>query len=314
VFEDVPPEISKWVGAWAFGAFTRRARQKVAVAGAFGVIRHYLGQDWLNRLEQNSITPELLSRHGKVSYRRLNFTVTIGETLFLLRNSPAFPEICRRLKTRDLRAAYYEMYVTRSFLDYGYQIYARPETGIKRDDFDFEAAKGSEHVNVEVTALEPKPFADGTLLNALQQKRAQLPDTAPAVIFVILPERWDNMSIDLNAHVELTAERFLVGTRRINAVMVGVQRHVDDRSDSAKGIYVFIVKRFLNKRPRIAAEGLTSMFVHGPSFSDAMAKSVRREVRLEISDLPSSDIKVTRDSEFYRWIDYLCDRSGFIDD
>jgi hypothetical protein len=33
-------------------------------------------------------------------------------------------------------------------------------------------------------------FAPETVKNALQQKRKQLPDTDPAIVFCILPESW----------------------------------------------------------------------------------------------------------------------------
>jgi hypothetical protein len=46
----------------------------------------------------------------------------LGETLFLLRKCAGFPDICRRLKDRDLRSAFYEALAARLMFEGGFEI------------------------------------------------------------------------------------------------------------------------------------------------------------------------------------------------
>ena len=100
----------------------------------------------------------------------------------------------------------------------------RPETGTKKADFDFTATLENLTVNVECTALEEKHFYDRTFSNALNTKRTQLPNNAPAVIFARIPQIWENSGIDLNRHIDEAAQVFLRGTQRVNAVCAVMQR------------------------------------------------------------------------------------------
>jgi len=108
----------------------------------------------------------------------------IGESIFDLRNAPGFVNLCERLKTRDLGATFFETYSARCFWRAGYDVSVRLTTFRKKEDFDFTAIRGNLTVNVECTALEEKPFYEKTFSNALNTKRTQLPNDAPAVIFV----------------------------------------------------------------------------------------------------------------------------------
>jgi hypothetical protein len=93
-------------------------------------------------------------RHGEgTSYERSMRIMFIGETLFLLRSQPGFMELCRRFQDRDFRSTFYELVAARSFLRSKFEIHAKPETGIKKLDFDFTAISRSGCVNAEVTAL-----------------------------------------------------------------------------------------------------------------------------------------------------------------
>ena len=62
------------------------------------------------------------------------------------------------MRGRDLRSTYYEMYAARMFFEGGYEVRAKPEVGIRREDFAFQASADGETVNVEVTALTAESF------------------------------------------------------------------------------------------------------------------------------------------------------------
>lgn len=63
----------------------------------------------------------------------------VGETLFALRSCVGFSEFCKRLKQRDFRATFYELFCAKLLLQEGFEIYGRPIFGIRGVDFDFHA-------------------------------------------------------------------------------------------------------------------------------------------------------------------------------
>jgi hypothetical protein len=227
--------------------------------------------------------------------------ILIGETLFLLRSSKSFSEICRRLKIRDLRSAYYEMLAAKTFYKNGFEIEMRPEIGQKREDFDFTAVRGKLKINVEVTALQEKEFYNATAINALRHKRTQLPDDKPAVIFCVIPPKWESIGKDLNEWTANVANGFLLSTRRINAVVFQVERHVDMSDDRTRGGFMLISKPFEHPNPRFPCN-LDSILRGGEA-------STGMQLMLEniIGDKQESEALALqlRTGEFYDWVDSL---------
>jgi hypothetical protein len=219
-----------------------------------------------------------------------------------------FPEFCRRLKDRDLRSAFFELYAAKFMFQGGYEIEARPETYVKQQDFDFQAIKGSEQINVEVTALAEKTATRKTIVNALNQKRKQIPDSAPAIIFVILPEEMTELQMDWDNFLsEITKEFFYgtkqsMGTRRINAAVFVGERHRQTKN-SDKGAFAFIHKSYFNSEARHQINDMNALF--GWSIkSDVLDKVMNESTQIEMAEIESETEKL-RNSEFYRWVDYL---------
>jgi hypothetical protein len=170
---------------------------------------------------------------GGIWYGHSGRVILIGETLFLMRSSPGFREFCRRMGGRDLRSTYFEVYAARMFLEGGYEVRARPEAGVRGEDFDFQAVREGETVNVEVTALTASEFSLQTVENALHQKRKQLPDTDPAMIFCVLPESW--FDTPMGVPLGKLTKRFFENTRRVAAVMYVIEKHTDFEKDGPVG-------------------------------------------------------------------------------
>ncbi|MFH1345222.1 MAG: hypothetical protein ABIL01_29060 [Pseudomonadota bacterium] len=211
--------------------------------------------------------------------------IIIGETLFLMRSAPGFDEFCRRLCGRDLRSTYFEVYAARMFFEGGYEVGARPEAGVRGEDFDFYATRNGETVNVEVTALTPETFSIQTVENALQHKRKQLPDTDPAVIFCILPESWSETPMGV-ALGNLT-KKFFVKTRRISAVVYVIEKHVEWEKDGKVGHLSMQHICLVNPNPRRPIGSL--------SFFNFDAWNVA----------PTAPPTQRRDNEFFQWADSL---------
>ena len=86
----------------------------------------------------------------------------VGESLFLLRNTTGFSEFCERWKKQDFRSTYYELVSARIFAQRGYNVKLTEPKGIKGDDFDFQASRGDELINAEVTALTAEEYSEST--------------------------------------------------------------------------------------------------------------------------------------------------------
>jgi hypothetical protein len=101
------------------------------------------------------------------------------------------------------------MLAAKAFFRAGFEIDMHPETGEKGKDFDFIAIRSKLIINVEVTALEEKEFYERTAINALRQKRRQLPNDKPAVIICVIPPEWEKIGKDLNEWTASVVHDFL---------------------------------------------------------------------------------------------------------
>jgi hypothetical protein len=229
---------------------------------------------------------------GGLWYGHSGRVILIGETLFLMRSTPGFPEFCRRMSGRDLRSTYFESYAARMFIEGGYQVFARPESGIRGRDFDFEAAREGKIVNVEVTALTQEAFASQTVKNALQQKRKQLPDTDSAIVFCILPESWWETS-GLGPILTQIVEKFFERTRRVTAVVFVIEKHFDLEREGRIGCLSIRHLCLLHPNPRRPIDSLAIFKDTWITGENSMNPPTQR-----------------RENEFFRWVDSIFANKG----
>jgi hypothetical protein len=224
----------------------------------------------------------------------------LGQSLFEMRSHPGFPEFCRRLKDRDLisQSVAFELIATERFCRSGFYLHARPEVGIKKEDFDFTAVRESVSINVEVTALTTDSFKENTVMNALNQKRQQLPADKPAIIFCNFPESWAGEGIDLNSALMRLANQFLRGTQRINAIVF--QTFKQYQRGEAGGL-ALIENAYPNPKPRIHTD-LDFLFKGGGVDSRQMDKAFEPSASNSTRD---SAYATLRTGEFHRWVDSM---------
>jgi hypothetical protein len=117
VFEDVPERLVRFVRDHLV-AETKTNRQLMYLEAAGGVIREYTGKavfddsdKFFNAVKVNEAGD--FSAHYPLNVLRL------ADTLFTLRLTPGFGEICKRFSGRDLRSTYFEAAVARRFVDRG---------------------------------------------------------------------------------------------------------------------------------------------------------------------------------------------------
>ncbi len=192
----------------------------------------YLGKNFTDEKTSDFLSIRKTTR-GTIWWGHMGRVIIIGESIFLMRSAPGFSEFCRRLSGRDLRSTYFEIYAARMFFEGGYEVGARPEVGVRGEDFDFYAVRNGETVNVEVTALTPGQFSSQNVQNALNHKRKQLPDTDPAIIFCILPESWSETA--MGPSLGRLTTQFFGSTRRVSAVVYVIEKHVEWEEDGKIG-------------------------------------------------------------------------------
>ncbi|MCP1833707.1 MULTISPECIES: hypothetical protein [Bradyrhizobium] len=283
MFDDVPKRLADYLRDAACD-FDRESFYWFAAAyiGLF-----YLGKN-LTKAETSDFLDLQRTSRGGIWHGYVGRVLLIGETLFLMRSCPGFSEFCRRMRGRDLRSTYYQMYAARMFLEGGYDVRAKPEVGIRREDFDFQAIADGETVNVEVTALTAESFPIQTIENALNHKRKQLPDTDASIIFCVLPESWattENLGPSLG---ELT-ERFFHRTRRVTAVVFVVEMHVSG-TDEPVGNFWIHHACLLHPNPRrpIRSFGFFANDAWEPTYV-----------------APDGSPTMRRESDFFRWVDSI---------
>jgi hypothetical protein len=292
MFENVPERLVRAVKA--LPASLREPSIRYAAPAGL-VIAEYL------RLVASSPNADSFFDHnprpdGSLSYEFIVRTTMIGSTLFLLRSQPAFPEFCRRFQGRDFRSTFFELAAARMFLRGDFQLRAQPETGIKREDFDFSAVGKDDTINVEVTALTAPAFSMRTVRNALGAKRQQLPDNAPAIIFCVHPESWFSIGPDVvSSGLRSAADQFFAGTKRVNAIAFMGEQHWDSTGDGSLGAL------FLTHLPVVnpsARHPISSLDFFLNVSTDSPRSIVARNSLLD-------EMTLLQNSEFHQWVDTL---------
>jgi hypothetical protein len=283
MFENVPQRLTDYLR----GAASDFDRESFYYFAAAYVGLFYLGKNFTKPETSDFLDIQRTSRGG-IWYGHVGRVLLIGETLFLMRSSPGFTEFRRRMRGRDLRATYFEMYAARMFLEGGYEVRAKREVGVRGEDFDFQAIADGETVNVEVTALTAKNFSPQTVENALYQKRKQLPHKDASVIFCVLPESWATTE-NLGPILGEITKQFFDSTRRVSAVVFIVETHVSGNDEPIGTFWIHHVCLW-HPNPRRPIRSV-AFFTN-----DAWQPT-------NVTPLGSPTMR--RESQFFRWVDSM---------
>jgi len=226
-----------------------------------------------------------------VNWQYISRVLAVADTLYALKDSAGFDVFCKRLRCQPVRASFFEAFAARMFTDLGYAITIRPETGVKGQDFDFIASKDDTRINCEVTTLTGAEHSAITVGNALEQKRKQLPTDAPAVIFVVTPERW---FVGRNDEVvQLLRDDALQAynrSQRINSIIFLNEQHTDFGLPD-RGNLGFVFDASLNLAARHQVTDLAA-FIDGTLHRADVFPDEQRLAALE---------HVHQDSPFFNW-------------
>jgi hypothetical protein len=227
---------------------------------------------------------------GSPSYKHSLRLSMVGSCLFRLRRQPGFSEFCRRFRGRDFRSTLYELVAACSFLRGCFQLHAKPEIGVKKADFDFQAVRPEDNINVEVTALTAKEFSEKTVKSALNAKRKQLPDDLPAIIFCSYPETWFNIGDGLLQFNLMKAANKFFSSKRINAVVFMGEQHWDKSGDGTLGALSLTQLPVVNSSARHKISSLDFLLNIGKDSPRSM---------IESGDLG----RIAQKNEFYQFVD-----------
>jgi hypothetical protein len=282
-FPNVPERLAKAVSGLA--AIVDVTTSKRYVFASFGVAVEYLGmrsndpdaEEFFRRLQTNALGGPW---HGWVER-----TVLVGDTLFALRSCVGFSDFCERLKQRNFKSTFYELFSAKLLLEADFAICGRPITYVKTRDFDFHAIRNGQQVNVEVTALSKQGFSEITLRNALNKKRRQVPNTEPAIIFCVLPESWSEDPQVWKSYAPAICTAFLSSTRRVTAVVLLMEHNIG-QSNAGEGAFIIHKQVFLNDNPYFQIADTSFLF---------------RTILLPTLEQPYSGMT----GEFFQWVDSL---------
>jgi hypothetical protein len=294
MFSNVPEWLTEKVRS--LRSINPQDRESIYFNAAGWTIAYYLRKNIRDETDPFFELPsEPIESNHLLWQAHVNRAILVAETVFLMRNSPGFQEQRKRIAERPIRPAFFEMLAAKQFLKHNFEISARPESGKRGDDFDFIATRAGEIVNVEVTALTAKEFSEKTIVNALNDKRDQVPKTAPAVFFCAIPERWTSAAnIDWDERLGRIAANFLRGTKRVNAVVFWCEQR---QTIARGGMGLFVVRKpYKNSN---TYHHLEAPFL----FDGTRSEDVRHALAAceGLDDLERSSY----DSDFFLWVDSL---------
>ncbi|WP_296100355.1 hypothetical protein [uncultured Agrobacterium sp.] len=186
------------------------------------VISHHISPKLSDRLFKSFISG------GEVSDEKLWKCVMLARATFYWYGTATYSEFMRRLSRKDFETAFEEVLAASYFHRSGWEVIAKPETGVKQGDFDFRLKRNGSTLNVEVTSIHASSFSEGAIFNKLGKKRRQLPPDEPGIIYCSLPESWGlHRSQESNRLLEEIAMAFMRSTNRVVAVMFAMNFHYD---------------------------------------------------------------------------------------
>lgn len=201
----------------------RENGQTESLALASGVLRAFMGADWVERhVISGGRKRGFLSIDESDPHRReTSFfrVMDLAEVIYNLQPVPGFDECITRMRDGDIEGTYAE-------LDFGRMLY------LNNVPFRFVVPQGTAGLDCDVEVeypngiiasadakckIEGTAFSENSIENTLKKARKQLPDSMPGIVFVKVPPRWIVDAKCVATMLDL-ARSFLRGTRRVVSV------------------------------------------------------------------------------------------------
>jgi hypothetical protein len=205
--------------------FIKRHHEKRTYTLACGVVKHFLGEEWLRNntgpvyKERGFLTPTLTD-DGVLDQIQLFRLVDLAELLFNLQNIEGVEKCIDQLKTaKQIETTIAELDVARMLYINDHYFWFNPPGGVEGSDFDFLLM----YPNGMLAAIEAKcnieseTFNPATIRNALLKAKKQLPTNIPGIIFVKIHGKVFAQP-DFQKDSQRVAIAFLRNTERVASV------------------------------------------------------------------------------------------------
>lgn len=233
------------------------------------LLRHFLGSIWCDECVQRDQTDvssgsragrQFLRTDNTVSedaYRHQERLERLAELLYNLQDIPGIAGRRASILEGAVESTYAELEFAAHFVQRGIQVSFLDRSGVKGNDYDFDAGDRETAVSCEVKCkLESTDLGENTIINALNTARKQTPADRAAIIGVKIPEIWTQESA-LGGLFESALTTFFRNSRRVVAVVVRWEEVCKQTTGAAFVLYKF--HPIVNESARHRSNNVTSV-------------------------------------------------------
>ncbi len=202
---------------------------------ALTVLFGYLGLDWMQRELDGRHPNNLLLLGGDPDSEerpdgpdeRLRRPVMLAHYLQTAesRGVQGFEEYVRELPKRRLVDVLAELRAVMHLTSSGVVVHLQPEAESRQADLRADFAEGEVWAEVKAKQEWPDDYRASKVLNSLKDTLGQLPSAGPGLVYLQIPPSWGDDPQSLSG-VESVAREWLRQTRRVNAVVVLLERRL----------------------------------------------------------------------------------------
>ena len=176
-------------------------------------------------------------------------TVRLADALFTVLSQASEQEtyIKSRFDKETIKAPFLEIQVASLLVMHGYAVVVREEINQRGSDFDLEITKENEKISVEVTGKAENSLTPNTLINTLNKKRNQVPDSQPAVLYIHVPADWMSTPENMNVFEKV----FKSSTSNLKRYHVCVLACEEVFEHNEGGSQVFSLQSVINRKARL---------------------------------------------------------------
>ena len=202
------------------------------------IIDRHLGEGWFIRHVDNSATSNQARNYfnadGPAAAQLLaaHRTHELARRLYQLQSFPWFADVVKRIRTRDLSGAGFEIDVVLLLHNLIARVTPRDETGQRGEDYDIHLNVHGLEVPVEVKAkADDTPYTAKTVIRTVKGAARQLPSGSTGIVVLRIPTAWVGRELEdtyADALGEATRQ-----TSRVGAVITAIDKPHLNRGQSA---------------------------------------------------------------------------------
>jgi hypothetical protein len=233
------------------------------------LLRHYLGSTWCDECVKPGQTDVPRgSRAGRLflrtdndgsadGYRHQERVERLAELLYNLQDVQGIAGRRASIQEGAVESTYAELEFAGHFIRRGVRVQFLDRSGVKGNDYDFDAGEGATTVCCEVKCrLESTDLGLNTIIKALGTARKQMPADRAAIIGVKIPEPWIREPA-LRGTFESALASFFRNSGRVVAVVMRWEE-VSDLS-TGDGVILYKFRTILNKTSRHLSNEVTCL-------------------------------------------------------